>query len=716
MSRQKLLIFAIVGIALSLFFHYDLGRFLDLSYLHARHAALAAQFDANPLPTMIGYFVLYVAVAALSLPGAAVMTLAGGAIFGLAAGTALVSFASTLGATLAFLVARYLLRDSLERRFTRRLGEINHGISRDGAFYLFTLRLVPLFPFFVINLLMGLTRMRVGVFYLVSQVGMLPGTLVYVNAGTQLGQVESLRGIVSPPLLASFALLGVFPLIARAFVGRLQRRRVYAPWKAARPRRFDRNLIVIGAGAAGLVSSYIAAATRARVTLVERDRMGGDCLNTGCVPSKALLKAAQVMRDVREAHRYGLADAHATVDFAAVMARVRDVVRAIEPHDSVARYEALGVECVSGSARIVDPWRVVIERNGQAPLELTTRAIVIATGAAPAVPPLPGLAEAGYLTSETLWGLRELPPRLVVLGGGPIGCEMAQCFARLGSAVTLVQDEPQLLPREDADAAAAVAKALQAEGVAVLTGHRAQRCEQRDGAWHLVTATRAGERTLPFDRLLCATGRAARLEGYGLEELGIPAARTIETNACLQTRYPNILAAGDVAGPYQLTHAAAHQAWYATINALFGRLRRFKADYSVLPWTTFTDPEIARVGLNERDAAASDIPCEVTRYDLAELDRGITDGNAEGFVKVLTVPGKDRILGVTIVGPHAGELLAEFVLAMRHGLGLGKILGTVHSYPTLAEANKYAAGAWRRAHPPARVLAWLERFHAWQRG
>ena len=721
--KKPLLLLLVLALVAG-FFASGLHRQLDLDTLKAGMAGFAAWRETSPILVAALYFAAYVAVTALSLPGAAVMTLAGGALFGLGWGLLIVSFASTIGATLAFLVSRHLLRDSVHARFGARLRAIDEGIARDGAFYLFSLRLVPAFPFFLINLLMGLTPIRTRTFYWVSQLGMLPGTLVYVNAGTELGAVDSLAGVLSPGLVASFVLLGLFPLLARWMVERVQARRVYAGWQ--RPARFERNLVVIGAGAAGLVTSYIAAAVKAKVTLVEAGRMGGDCLNTGCVPSKALIRSARLAHQIRHADRYGLEPGEPEIDFRRLMARVRAVIRKIEPHDSVERYSALGVEVLQGRARIVDPWTVEVALNEGGTRRLSTRSIVIATGARPTVPDLPGLEAVGYLTSDTVWdafaALDAPPRRLLVLGGGPIGCELAQACARLGSQVVLVGRAPQLLPREDADVGAFARAAPEADGVEVLTGVAALRCEQETAAGgtdkFLVVADPAsgGERRIAFDTLLCAVGRSARLEGFGLEALGIPTGATVATDDFLQTRYPNILAAGDVAGPLQFTHVAAHQAWHAAVNALFGHLRRFRVDYRCVPHTTFTDPEVARVGLNETEAHARGIAFEFTRYDLAELDRAITDGADRGFVKVLTVPGKDRILGATIVGEHAGELLAEFVLAMKHGLGLNKLLGTIHAYPTFAEANKSVAGEWKRAHAPQRVLRWLERHHAWRRG
>jgi pyruvate/2-oxoglutarate dehydrogenase complex dihydrolipoamide dehydrogenase (E3) component/uncharacterized membrane protein YdjX (TVP38/TMEM64 family) len=717
---RKILLLLVVLLGIVAFFAFDLDRYFSLAFLKESQASLAELRAQQPLQLALGYFLVYIAVTALSLPGATIVTLAGGAIFGLGWGLLIVSFASSIGATLAFLTARFLLRDSVQARFGQRLADMDKGIEKDGAFYLFTLRLIPVVPFFVINLLMGLTKMKAWTFYWVSQLGMLAGTAVYVNAGTQLGQLNSLQGILSPGLLGSFVLLGLFPLIARKVVEAVQKRKVYAKWAGVRPQRFDRNLIVIGAGAGGLVSAYIAAAVKAKVTLIEAHKMGGDCLNYGCVPSKALIKSATLAHQMRHGANYGLNDTTPTFSFKAVMQRIHGVIKAIEPHDSVARYTGLGVEVLQGYAKLVNPWTVEVALNGGGTQTLTARSIVIAAGARPFVPPLPGLDDVGYVTSDTLWDafakLDDIPQRLVVLGGGPIGCELAQAFARLGAQVTQVEMAPRIMIREDDEVSALAKAALETDGVAVLTGHKALRCEVVDGEKILVVEHAGAEKSIPFDQLICAVGRVARLQGYGLEELGIPTNKTVETNEYLQTLYPNIYAAGDVAGPYQFTHVAAHQAWYAAVNALFGDYKKFKADYSVIPWATFIAPEVARVGLNEQEAKEKNIPFEVTKYGIHDLDRAIADSEAHGFVKVLTVPGKDTILGVTLVGTHAGDLLAEYVLAMKHGLGLNKILGTIHTYPTLAEANKYAAGEWKRAHAPQKLLAWVEKFHTWRRG
>jgi pyruvate/2-oxoglutarate dehydrogenase complex dihydrolipoamide dehydrogenase (E3) component len=485
-------------------------------------------------------------------------------------------------------------------------------------------------------------------------------------------------------------------------------------WK--KPRRFERNLVVIGGGSAGLVTAYIAAVLKAKVTLIEKHRMGGDCLNTGCVPSKALIRSAKFLSHVARAKEFGIREARAEFDFADVMARVQRVVQAIEPHDSAERYSGLGVEVIAGVAKLVSPWEVDVVRHDGSTQRLSTRSIVIAAGGRPFVPPIPGIEETGYLTSDTVWDVRELPRRLVVLGGGPIGAELAQAFARFGARVTLIQQGPRILNREDPEVSELVTRRFRDEGIDVRVEHKAKQFLVENGEKVLVAEHGGRDVRIPFDAVLVAVGRAANLTGYGLEELGVKTSRTVGTNAFLQTNYPNIYAAGDVAGPFQFTHTAAHQAWYAAVNALFDPFKKFRADYSVIPWATFVDPEVARVGLNEQEATEKGITFEVSRYDLAELDRAIVDAETHGFVKVLTVPGKDAILGVTIVGEHAGDLIAEYVLAMKHGIGLNKILGTLHIYPTLAEANKYAAGVWKKAHAPERLLRWVERFHAWRRG
>ena len=709
--KTKIIILAAIVVLIAIFFIFDLGQYLTLSYLKSQQQVFNDYYQHNRFSTLLIYFVIYILVTALSLPGAAVMTLAGGALFGLWTAVVVVSFASSIGATLAFLVSRFLLRDWVQERFGDKLQAINDGIEKDGAFYLFSLRLVPLFPFFVINLVMGLTPLKTSLYYLVSQVGMLAGTFVYVNAGTQIGQLESAGGILSPGLLISFALLGIFPLLAKRLVEIFQARKVFVGHQ--KPQKFDYNLVVLGAGSGGLVSSYIAAAVKAKVALIEKHKMGGDCLNTGCVPSKALLRSAKMLSYAKRAKEFGFEKTEVDFDFATVMERVQQKIAQVEPHDSVERYTSLGVEVIEGEAKITSPWTV--EVNGKI---LTTRSIIIATGATPLVPSIKGLDKIDYLTSDTLWGLRELPKKLVVLGGGPIGSEMTQAFARLGSQVTQVEKSPRIIGREDPEVGEFIQQKFTAEGVQVLTEHHAQEvCIEAGRKW-LICEHRGEQVEIEFDQLLVAVGRRANITGFGLEELGVEISPrgTIATDPFLRTNFPNILCAGDVAGPYQFTHTAAHQAWYAAVNALFGVFKTFKVDYRVIPWCTFTDAEVARVGLNETEAKQQRIPFEVTRYEIDDLDRAIADSEDHGWVKVLTKPGSDKILGVTIVGTHAGDLLAEYVLAMKYKLGLNKILGTIHTYPTLAEMNKMTAGEWKRAHAPEKLLAWIEKYHTWRRG
>jgi pyruvate/2-oxoglutarate dehydrogenase complex dihydrolipoamide dehydrogenase (E3) component/uncharacterized membrane protein YdjX (TVP38/TMEM64 family) len=714
MNVRKLILLAVFAILIASYFFFDLGQYLSLDYIKNQQASFDALYQENPALILGGFFIMYVVVTALSLPGAAIMTLAAGALFGFWVALLLVSFASSMGATLAFLASRFLFHDTVQQRFGDRLKKLNEGVRKDGAFYLFTLRLVPAFPFFVINLVMGLTPIKVRTFYFVSQVGMLAGTAVYVLAGTQLGQIESASGLLSPELIGAFVLLGIFPWIAKGIMARLQARKVYQGWK--KPKHFDRNLIVIGAGSAGLVSAYIAAMVKAKVTLIEKHKMGGDCLNTGCVPSKALIKSASVAFHDKQAEKYGFDSINSQFQFSKLMARVHRAIAKIEPHDSVERYTDLGVDCRQGEARFLSPWEVEI-RNGDQVETLTARSIIIASGARPFVPPIPGIEDMDILTSDNLWELDKQPERLLVLGGGPIGCELAQTFARLGSQVTQVQRQPRLMVREDPEACQLVKQSLEDSGVQVLTGHNAIRFSNEAGEKYLHVEHEGEEKALPFDAVLVAVGRQANTDNLGLETLALPTDPdgTIQTNELLQSRYPNIYACGDVAGPYQFTHTAAHQAWYASVNALFGFLKSFKVDYRVIPWCTFTSPEVARVGLNEQEADAQGIDYEVTRYGIDDLDRAIADSADEGYVKVITASGSDRILGVTIVGQHAGELIAEYVLAMKHGLGLNKILGTIHIYPTMAEANKFAAGEWKKAHKPEGVLRWVERFHDWRR-
>lgn len=688
---------------------FGLSQYLSLSTLKEHQLALNSYYDSHPWTVLAIFGAIYILSTALSLPGATLLTLAAGAVFGLWTGVIFVSFASTIGATLAFMASRFLLKDFVQRKFRDKLTKINKGIEREGAFYLFTLRLVPIFPFFLINLVMGLTPIRTLTYFFVSQLGMLPGTFVYVNAGTELAEITSLKGILSPGLLLSFSLIGVLPLISKWFAGYLKSRKHLRRFR--KPKAFDYNMVVIGAGSAGLVSAYIASAVKAKVALIEKHKMGGDCLNTGCVPSKALIRSAKILNYFNRASEFGFESMPAKFEFSKIMDRVQKVIKEIEPHDSVERYTNLGVECIQGSAKIASPYEV--EVNGKT---LTTKNIVVATGASPLVPPIPGLNEVPYLTSDNIWGLRELPKHLVVLGGGPIGCELAQSFARFGAKVSLIEMAPRIMVREDEDVSKVITERFEKEGVSVLTSHKALRVDKTEQT--IVCEFGGREVKIPFDQILIALGRRANVKGFGLEDLNVEISNrgTVVADEFLRTtNYSNIYVCGDVTGPYQFTHTAAHQAWYVAVNALFSPFKKFKVDYRVIPWCTFTDPEVARVGLNEQEAKEQGVEYQVSRYGIDDLDRAITEGEAHGFVKVLTPPGSDKILGVTIAGDHAGDIIAEYVAAMKHGFGLNKILGTIHIYPTLAEANKYAAGVWKKSNAPQKALEFLAKFHSWRR-
>ena len=706
----KMLLITFIGLLIYIFKHYGLSEYLTLGYIKQNQAMLQVYYSENKILSLSIFFIIYVVSTALSLPGATVLTLAAGALFGLVTGTLIVSFASTIGATLAFLSSRFLLRGYVEKKFKKYIDPINQGIEKDGAFYLFTLRLIPIFPFFVINLVMGITKINTLKYFIVSQIGMLAGTIVYVNAGLQLGNIDSLSGILSFKLMGSFALLGIFPLIAKKIVNLIKANKVYTGH--TKPKKIEYNMVVIGAGSAGLVTAYISAAVKAKVALIEKHKMGGDCLNTGCVPSKAIIKSAKLAHQMKNASKYGLEAVTPKFEFKNIMNRVHDIISKIEPHDSVERYSDLGVECIQGAAKIISPWEVEVDGK-----VLTTQNITIATGASPFVPPIPGLDQIIPLTSENLWQLEELPKRMIILGGGPIGCEMAQSFNRLGSQVTQVEMMDRIMGIEDPEVSSIIEERFKSEGVNVLTKHKAKEIKVDGDKKYLVAEFAGQDVEIEFDEILVAVGRRANIKGFGAEELGITLRQnqTIDANEYLQTNFPNIYVCGDVTGPFQLTHTASHQAWFCAVNALFGKLKKFKVDYSVIPWATYSDPEVASVGLNEQRAKREGIPYELTTYGIDDLDRAIADSEDHGVVRVLTEPGSDKILGATIVGNHASDLLLEFIAAMKHGFGLNKILGTIHIYPTMGEANKYLAGNWKRKQTSETVFKWLKRFHVWNR-
>ncbi len=672
--------------------HWNVDRFREIA-------------GESPFKAAIVYFIIYLVAASFAVPGLAVLTMVGGAILGFWKAVLLVSFASTIGATFSFLLSRWLFRDWVSRRFDSIYEKVR-GVETDGSSFLFSLRLIPLIPFSAVNLVFGITPMKTLSFYWISQLGMLPATLVYVNAGVQVGQARSFEDVMSPSVLISLSLLAAVPWLGRLLLHQINLHRIYRNYR--RPPRFDYDLLIIGAGAAGLVSAYLGSALKAKVGLIERDRMGGECLHTGCVPSKSLIQSARLAHLIHRAGEFGLKVRESSVDFPSVFERIQSIISKITPKDSADRYRSLGVDCLRGEARIEDPFRVRIEDR-----VLTTRNIIIATGSAPFIPNIEGLDSIPYLTTDNLWDLRKSPGRLLVLGGGPVGCEMAQAFARLGVKVTLVEKENRLLNREDEEVSRLISEVFVREGIELLLGSRVARFSRagNDFSAHL-----DGGRSIPFDTLLLALGRRARVKGFDELNLELSDDGTLRVDECLRTRFPNIYACGDVTGPFQYTHAASHQASTAVLNALFSPFKKFKIDYSSMPRCTYTDPEIASLGLSEFEARGLAVDYDVYKHDFADVDRAVTEGNTAGFIKVLTRKNSGKILGVTIAGPRAGDLMAEFTLAKRKNLSLNEILKTIHAYPTYGEINRLVAGDWKRSTAGATALRFLSGFHAWRRG
>lgn len=687
----------------------SLGQYFTLSYLKGQHELLLLKYQTYPVIFTLAFVLIYILITAASLPGAALLTILAGSIFGTITGTIVVSFSSTIGATCAFLIARWLLRDYFQNKFANKLETINKGIQKEGSFYLFALRLVPIFPFFLINIAMGLTSIGTSTFFLVSQVAMLPGTIAYVNAGKELAKIDSLHSILSPSLIISLSILGILPIVSKYIISFIRKRRSLPQFP--KPKKFDYNVIVIGGGSGGLVTSYIGATLKAKVALIEKDKMGGDCLYTGCVPSKSLIRVTKILADAKRSRLFGLNKMVAQFDFKEVMEHIQERIAAVAPHDSIERYTKLGVSCIEGVAKIISPW--CVEINGKI---ISAKAIVIATGGCPNIPDIPGIYDARPLTSDNIWELRKQPKHLLILGGGPIACELAQCFRRLGSEVSIIQRANKLLVREDDDVCSFTLRNFQKEGINVFLNANPRRFIIDSGKKVFEFIENNLEKKLEFDELLVATGRTPNLRGLGLEELGIEFfGNKINPSTTLQTNIPSIYICGDAAGSYQFTHFAAHQAWYAAVNALLNPIIKVKVDYRIVPRCTFTDPEIAHVGLTEQEAQKQNIHYEVTKFDLDELDRAIIDMEEKGFIKVLTVPGKDKILGVTIVGCHASDTITEYIQSIKYGIGLSKILKTVHIYPTFGESNKYVAGIWKKKHVPQVLLKILEKVNKFRR-
>lgn len=708
MKRIIIFLIIVASIILSLIY-FDIGSYLSFSELKNKQADLVTLVKDNPFSAAAIYLLIYVVVTAISIPGAVILTLAGGALFGLSHGTILVSFASTLGALFAFLVSRYFLHDFVQNKFSDRLQTINQKVEKEGAFYLLFLRLVPAFPFFLINLVMALTPIKAWTFYWVSQLGMLPATIIYVNAGTQIAKISSVKDIASPSLLIALTLLGLLPLITKSLMSLINSQRVYKLFK--KPSSFQYNTIVLGGGSAGLVAAYTTRTLQGKVALIEKHNMGGDCLNTGCVPSKAILRSAKFVADIKNYADFGLTDAHYDVEFKNIIHRVKQKITTIEPKDSIQRYSELGVDCEQGVAKVLSPWEVSV--NGKT---LTAKNIIIATGATPKLPSITNLNQIPYLTTDSVWSLTELPEKLLIIGGGPIGCELGQAFARLGSNVTIVQRRSSILPNEEQQAAEEVQQALINDGITLFTNFSSESFISNDNGYSLVGKHDKQQINIDFTHLLIATGRQANIDGLETLDLEINEQGKVVTNDTLQTKYPNIYACGDVTSAMQYTHAASHQAWYAAFNALFHPLKKFKCNFDNLPRAVFTDPEIAGLGMTEAQVKSKGIDYQITTFPMDDIDRAITDNATSGFIKVITPSNNDKILGVCIVGEHASELLAEFVLAKTNGLGLNSILKTIHIYPTKSEINRMVTGKWRRSKLTERITNLLAKYQQWRLG
>jgi len=688
---------------------FDLASYLTFDELKQRQSELQALVGDNAFASASIFFLLYVIVTGVSLPGALILTLAGGALFGLTQGIILISFASTIGALLAFLVARYFVHDFVQSKFSERLALVNKKVNEEGAFYLLFLRLVPVFPFFLVNLVMALTPIKAFTYYWVSQLGMLPATIIYVNAGTQLAKISSPGDIASPAIIIALVLLGILPFITKGIMSILRNIRVYKGF--SKPRSFDFNTIVLGGGSAGLVAAYTTSTLQGKVALVERHQMGGDCLNTGCVPSKSILRSAKFVSDLKNYSSYGLSKASHELEFKNIMARVHEKISTIEPKDSVARYTELGVHCEQGNAVVISPWEVKVNDK-----TITAKNIIVATGATPALPDITDLHLVPYFTTDTIWSLTELPKKLLVIGAGPIGCELGQAFARLGADVTIIQKHANILTNEDEAAAKLVQASLLKDNIKLLTNFNADKFINDFDNFSLTGSQNDAFVTIGFTHLLIATGRKANLDGLDALNLNVDEKGRVVTNDTLQTKYPNIYACGDVTSTMQYTHSASHQAWYAAFNALFHPIKKFTCTLDNIPRAVFTDPEITSLGITEKQAIEQDIEHQVTTFPMNDIDRAITDNATTGFIKVITPANNDKILGVCIVGEHASELIAEFVLAKTNGLGLNKILKTVHIYPTRSEINRMVAGKWRRSKLTARTISLLKKFQSWRLG
>lgn len=711
-SHQKYLILFLLILILILYYLFFPKEYLSLAFVKENINSIKNYVNYNYTTSALSYLIIYSLSSALAIPSALILTLSSGILFGLVPGILLTSLGSTLGAVLAFLISRYLFLDLFKSKFRNQYEQMDKEIKKNGNLHLLTLRLVPIFPFWLVNLLMGLSEISLWRYLFISFAGMIPATIVYVYAGLSLSSISELRDVISPSIFFSLLLLSILPYVLRAVVNYYLKKKLYRHYK--KPRAFDYNLIIIGGGSAGLVTTFIARILKAKVAIIEKEKMGGDCLNTGCVPSKSLIKIAKIISYGKTPSSWGLKNINIDFSFEDIMNKIHSIIKEIEPHDSIVRYTQLGAECFLGQAQILSPWEVQIGEK-----IISAKYLVIATGARPIIPQIPGIESISPLTSENIWQLKKQPARLGILGGGVIAAELAQAFSRLGSSVFIIEESSRILSREDEDASGLIHEIFIKEGIKIYTSHTLKKCEKSGDEKILLCIDREGrEISLVCDQLFIAIGRKATTSGFGLEKikLDLNDNGSIKVNEYMQTSLPNIFACGDVAGPFNLTHAASHQAWHTTVNALLGFIKMFKINYSVLPVCTYTDPEIATVGYSKAELIKKSIPFEETIFPMKDLDRAIIEGETCGFVKVFTPPNSDKILGVVIISAEASTMILEFTLAMKHNLGLNKILNTIHAYPGMGEANKYLAGRWKQRKSRLNLLKALERFHTFSRG
>ncbi|MBA3536096.1 MAG: FAD-dependent oxidoreductase [Tatlockia sp.] len=698
--RSWLPLILLLGL-LILFFSLRLDKYLTFTSLRENRATLISWTKEHFFMAALLYMSCYTLAVAASVPGAVFLTLAGGFLFGVVFGTVFVIVSATLGATALFFAVRTSFGDWLAKSALSWLGRMREGFQQNAFSYLLMLRLVPLFPFWVVNIVPALLGVDAKTFIITTFFGILPGSIVYVMVGNGLSHVFEANQ--TPNLGIIFDIKVLLPLLALAALS-------FIPilYKRVNPKEQKKNpktnqikcdLSIIGAGAGGLSVAAVAAQLGLKVVLLESGKMGGDCLNYGCVPSKSLLAAGKIAYQLRHAAQFGISSKGLEIDFKKVMQQVHAVIKVLAKNDSVERFESLGVQVIKAVARFSGVNTLVAQDR-----VIEARRIVIATGSSPFKPPIPGLEDTPYLTNETIFNLTEQPKHLIVIGGGPIGCELAQAFSMLGSKITLIEGF-NLLPKDDVDCVAILRAQLKAMGIIIHEQAKVLGVEPHAHGGIKVSINQAGEKlAIRGSHLLIATGRRANVENLDLEKAGIVYSnKGIEVNSRLQTSNRRVYALGDVVGPYQFTHMATYQAGIVLRNIAFKIPA--KVDYRAIPWVTYTLPEIAHVGLLAEEALKhADI--QFTEWSFLENDRAQTEHSLEGKIKIIS-DKKGRVLGVTIVGAHAGELILPWVIAIREKRTLRSFTDAVSPYPTLSEISKRVAGEFYKSKLFSNKTRWL---------